>query len=104
MKRLLLAALFLVTPVKAEGLVETWKELSKYRAVAGMKAMGTTALIYYAAGSISRHGEQAYVAAGDRDFYVAVDKAVTTGGMAYVTWKLLYNYLRPQVKQALLIK
>ncbi len=104
MKRLLLGGLLFVAPLKAEGLEESWKALSKYRAVSALKAVGTMGLIYYSGLAMKKHGENTYAAVGDQDIYRVMSEGTPFGGLVYVTGKLLYCYLRPQLKHALFIK
>ena len=106
MKRLLLASLFFVAPLKAEEINDTWKELSKYRPVSAIKAAGTLGLMYYSALAMKKHSDEAYRALSNnnQDFYLATREAVPAVGMSYVTWTLFWDYLRPQLKHALAIK
>jgi hypothetical protein len=112
MKRFLIA-LLLVTPVaKAEDFAQTWKTLSSYRITSAAKGAVVALLGYHAVKTgVFKNGEDfinASKALFKDDNVKIQDKVsevaktgVLTGGMAYVSYKLWWDYFREYARHAL---
>ncbi|MBA3751365.1 hypothetical protein H0X06_01000 [Candidatus Dependentiae bacterium] len=104
MKRLFFLCLLIAAPLKAEGLVDTWNELGKYRVVTALKATGTAGLIYLSGLYTHAHGTKLIEYVNSENYQKAFYEGVPTAGMAYITYLLFKDRFKPYAKHALAIK
>ncbi len=104
MKRLFFLCLFMAAPLKAEGLVDTWNELGKYRIVTALKATGTAGLMYISGLYTHAHATKVYEQAKAENYQASFHEAIPTAGMAYITYLLFRDRFKPYAKHALAIK
>jgi len=111
MKKLLLACLVTATSIQATDLAEAWKQFSAYRVVSGAKAVVVGVGTYQAA-SLSYTGlKNLGNTISNTEPWTSLEKgkkiircSVFAGGMAYVVYKLGWDYFPVYARHALALK